>query len=307
MAELRDRCRATLVALACGDALGATVEFEPRERILKRYPGGFREILGGGPFRVGLGETTDDTAMALCIARGLAESATYNPDAVVREFVDWFHSDPKDIGKTTRHALHLLDDGMAWEQAGTETSRARAEGGAGNGSVMRSAPVALRYQGDPDMLVRVSIETAHMTHADPRCTWAAVAVNQAIVHLLHGGGSAGMLDAARAGIGQPEVLSAIAAVPTLERGEVLAGGYVIETMTAAFWCLLTQPSLEDAIVEAVMLGGDTDTTAAVVGALAGAHWGMDAIPARWRTVLWGEDELVRLADRMLDLASDEAS
>ncbi len=240
--------------------------------------------------------------MAIAIARACTAEGI-DLDAVASNFVAWYRSGPKDIGIATSNALALISQGVPWREAGELLQRESLRGVAGNGTVMRCAPLALRFLTDRAGLVHASIETARMTHADPRATWGAVALNQAIVHLLNGNPTAGVLDAATDDLGEPAVVDAIRSVPRLSRDELRSGGYVLDTLAASFWSLLNRDGPEDAIVTAVSLGSDTDTTGAVTGALAGAAYGVGAIPLRWRTMLRVRDELERLAQQLIAWAS----
>lgn len=294
MSTLQDRATGCLLGLACGDALGGTVEFRDRADLDRSYPDGFRDIVGGGPHRLEVGEYTDDTAMALAIARACGEDGI-DLDAVASNFVAWYRAGPKDIGIATAQALALIAQGVPWQEAGEQLQRASREGVAGNGTVMRCAPLALRFRSDPVRLRWSSIETSRMTHADPRATWGAVALNQGIVHLLDTGDRSGLLAAAVAGIEDDRVVEAITNAPGRPRHDVRSGGYVLDTLGAAFWSVLGTETAEAAIVRAVALGSDADTTGAVTGALAGAMYGTPGLPARWLDVLQGAAEIRALA------------
>ncbi len=297
--ELADRAEGCLLGLACGDALGGAVEFSSRAAIARDLPDGVREITGGGPHGLELGEVTDDTQMALAIARACTPVGI-DLDAVIRNFLDWYRSGPKDIGVATSRALSLLDKGVPWCEAGERLLRESHGGVAGNGTVMRCAPVAIRFRSDRERLIRASIDTARMTHADPRATWGAVALNQAIAHLLDGGAVGDVLDVAVDGIGDGRVRNAIVQTPNLQYDELRSSGYVLHTLTASFWCLLNRPNAEEAIVTAVALGEDADTTGAVTGALAGAAWGASTLPARWLDVLQVREEIQSLARQLME-------
>lgn len=297
--DLADRAVGCLLGLACGDALGGAVEFRTRPDLARMFPGGVREITGGGPHGLEPGEITDDTHMALAIARACTADGI-DLDAVVRNFLDWYRSGPKDIGIATSRALSLLDSGVSWPDAAERLQRQSPGGVAGNGTVMRCAPIAIRFRSDRERLVQASIDTAQMTHADPRATWGAVALNQAIVHLLNGGAIDNVLDAAMDGIGDARVTEAITRVPTLSLDELRSGGYVLDTLASSFWCLRNRPDAEEAIVTAVTLGEDADTTGAVTGALAGAAWGGAALPRRWLDALGVHDEVESLARRLAE-------
>lgn len=294
-----DRAEGCFLGLACGDALGGAVEFETREDIARLFPGGVREITGGGPHHLERGEITDDTHMAIAIARGCTADGI-DLERVVGNFLEWYRSGPKDIGIATSRALALIQSGVPWTEAAERLQRESPGGVAGNGTVMRCAPLAIRFRSDRRRLVQASIDTARITHADPRATWGAVALNQAIVHLLDGGTIADVPDAAVDGIGERRVVDAITQMSTLAHDELTSGGYVLDTLTSSSWCLLNRPSAEEAIVTAVTLGADADTTGPVTGALAGAAWGASALPRRWLDVLQVRDEVRELARTLME-------
>lgn len=300
--SLPDRYRGVLLGLASGDALGGPVEFIKRDAIAARFPDGVREFVGGGWLDLDPGEITDDTQQALILCRALGDEG-FNLDAFGEGLVAWFHSLPKDIGNTTRIALEVLASGTPPEQSGEAARAQRGDAGsAANGGVMRCAPVALRFRHDPAALVEASLASARVTHAESRAAWGTVAVNQAVAHLLNGGSVGDAPAAAVVGIPDQRVTDAVLAAAGLPREQVTAGGYVLSTVGAAFWALANFPTAEEVIVQAVSLGEDADSTGAVAGALAGAAYGADALPARWREHVQCRDELVAHADRLLHFA-----
>jgi ADP-ribosyl-[dinitrogen reductase] hydrolase len=166
---------------------------------------------------------------------------------------------------------------------------------------MRAAPVALYARGNRQWLVRHSAESSLITHANPRCVAGCVALNAAIVALLDDP----LADALRHAIeatDHPDIREALENARQQTAESLHAGGSVLSTLRASFWALTEHRSLENSIVAAVNLGQDADTTGAVTGALAGARWGMRAIPQRWLDVLLPREELTELADRLLDLS-----
>lgn len=303
LTETLDRYQGCLAGLACGDALGGPVEFVSRDEMSRRYPEGLRDFIGGGWLHLFPGEITDDTQMTLDVARSLAAHPDPDLDEMAARFLAWRNSGPKDIGNTTRDALDRLARGVPWSEAGEQTFRERgARASAGNGAVMRCAPIAMRFANDSGQLRSVSIDVSRITHANPLCTEASVAVNQALAALLHGTSVAEALEGCGAGIENNEVQLAIARAASADRDQIESGGFVLDTMTAAFWSLRTTSSCEEAIVAAVALGGDSDTTGAVAGALAGARYGYNAIPVRWREQVQHRDELADLAARLFELS-----
>lgn len=297
MTTLRERYEGTLLGLAAGDALGGSVEFMPRSAIRRAFPDGVREITGGGPHDLRRGEITDDTAMALAIARACTRDGI-DLDQVAANFLEWFRSDPKDIGITTSRALSKMDADVPWREIGDLMLAETPQKLAGNGSVMRCAPVALRFRHDREALRQVSLETARMTHPDPMATWGAVALNQAIAWLLDGGALDDVRDAAVDGVENEDVVRAIREAVDRDYADVASSGFVLDTLGASFWAIAHRDSAEEAIVTAVSMGDDSDTTGAVTGALAGACHGVSALPERWLSVLEPRDELVELADRL---------
>ncbi|HEU0116039.1 MAG TPA: ADP-ribosylglycohydrolase family protein [Thermomicrobiales bacterium] len=303
MSTLEDRYRGCLLGLACGDALGGPAEFMTRDGIARAYPDGLRDFVGGGWLDLAPGEITDDTQLTLALARAL-DVRGLDMDAFARELRVWLRSEPKDIGNTTRAALEELAAGAPWDRAGEQALARLPATTASNGAAMRCAPVALRFRREPAALVQASLASARITHAEPRAAWATVAVNQAIVHLLAGGDSASAPSAAARDIPNDEVRRAVLEGSTKPRASLRAGGFVIHTLEAAFWSLRNAENAEAAIVAAVALGEDADTTGAVAGALVGAWQGASALPERWLARLQPRAELTAHADRLLAAAGE---
>ncbi|MDF3041931.1 MAG: putative dinitrogenase reductase activating glycohydrolase, partial [Thermomicrobiales bacterium] len=218
----------------------------------------------------------------------------------------WFRGDPKDIGNTTRIALEALAAGTAPLDVGAAALATRGErAAAANGAVMRCAPVALRFRRDPARLVRASLDSAQVTHAEARASWGTVAVNQAIVHLLNGGAIPDAPAAAVMGVPNGAVREAVLGAAGRRRDEVRAGGFVLETIGASFWSLLGSGSAREAIEMAVALGDDADSTGAVTGALAGAAYGVSALPTTWTESVQFRERLESEAVRLLALSERE--
>ena len=299
---LRDRYIGTLLGLACGDALGGPVEFLKRDVIAARFPTGVTEFIGGGWLDLDPGEVTDDTQQALILAESLTANGL-DLDRFAAGLIAWFRSNPKDIGNTTRIALEALAAGTAPLDAGAIALAARGEqGAAANGGVMRCAPVAMRFRREPNRLIRASLDSARVTHAEARAAWGTVAVNQAIVHLLNGGAIADAPSAAVVGIPNSEVRETVLDAAGRRRDEVRAGGFVLETIGASFWSLLNASSAREAVEMAVALGDDADSTGAVTGALAGAAYGASSLPETWVATVQFRDRLESEAMRLLDLS-----
>ncbi|HYH12206.1 MAG TPA: ADP-ribosylglycohydrolase family protein, partial [Thermomicrobiales bacterium] len=158
-----------------------------------------------------------------------------------------------------------------------------------------------------ERLRSVSIDTARMTHPDPMATWGSVALNQGIAWLLDGGSLDGLVPAAIDGVENEDVLRAIQESVNRKYDDVTSTGFVLDTLRASFWSITNRDSAEEAIVTAVSMGDDTDTTGAVTGALAGALYGVDALPERWLSVLEPRDELIELAGNLLAWSEADAA
>lgn len=300
--SLEDRYRGTLLGLACGDALGGPVEFLSREQIAVAFPNGVKEFVGGGWLHLAPGEVTDDTQQTLILARALVADGL-DLSLLAEGLIAWYRSEPKDIGNTTRVALEALANGTPPGKSGEVALAARgARDAAANGAVMRCAPVALRFRHDPAGLVAASLASARITHAEDRASWSTVAVNQAIVHLLNGGAIVDAPRAAIAGIPNDEVREAVLDAASRARADVSSGGFVLETVGAAFWALAQGISAREVIEYGVALGDDADSTGAVGGALAGAAYGASALPESWTANVQFGDALVSEANRLLALS-----
>ena len=296
----RDRYLGCLVGLALGDALGAPLEFLSRDQIVATW-GEVRDLLGGGWLNVDPGEYTEDTQLAVTLAASIVSLGRVEPQDMARRFVAWLQAGPTDVGKLTRLAIRYHEQGLPWQEVGPRVCIDLIGRCAGNGSVMRCAPVGLLHALRPAQLIRDSILTSQLTHADPQPVWAAVAVNLAIAELL-AGRRANLIPRVAAQIEEPRVQRALLQAPSLARKDVRSGGYVLETLSAAFWALENHPGFEEVVVAAVNLGDDADTVGAVAGALAGAREGFGAIPARWLAQLHDVEPLAELARGLHHLA-----
>lgn len=280
--ELLTRARGALLGLVVGNQLGVPTEhLVTAAAIREAFPTGVRDLLPppkGSPF-------DDDAALTLLLAESLAERGDFDAADVAGRWVRWMQVDGRGLGLTTQRALRLIERGTEPFEAGR---LARREGGtAGNGAVMRCLPVALRFHANVDKLIRVSAQQAAITHADERCTWGAAAVNLAARELLHGNPYFvdEVLHRLR-GVAPRPLVDAIQRVPWEQESDLPiavpnGSGYVVHCVEIAFWCAVHRPSLEEALVFLAEAGGDTDTNAAVAGALLGARDGEAAIPVRW--------------------------
>jgi len=298
-----NRAEGVLLGLACGDALGRPVEFTPAGQIAADH-GTLTEMIGYGTWNQPAGTLTDDTEQALCIARSLVERGRFDPKDVAERFVEWYDSEPFDIGIMTRESIAALKAGSPWNEAGHRVWEASAEGAnAGNGSVMRCPPLALAFSDDPSTLERVSRDSSRITHADPRCTYGCAVLNLTIAGVLQDDPDPLGKAIAHVRSNAPkELVSALE--PIANDGEIEAlstSGYVIDSLQTALHDAFRADGADEAIITAINRGGDTDTIGAITGAVAGARFGASALPKRWVDTIEEQRELTRHAVQLRDL------
>jgi ADP-ribosyl-[dinitrogen reductase] hydrolase len=264
--DVRERAQAAFLGLAVGDALGATVEFMTRSEIRAAH-GVHRELVGGGWLRLAPGEVTDDTEMSLVIARSIAARGEFAARPVAEGFAAWLRGHPVDVGNTCRRGIRRF------MVEGTLESP-YSPGSAGNGAAMRMVPIALATLGDEALLERRALEQAHLTHTHPLSDAACLLVGR-LLHLAILAHSLGQLRSAA------DEAAERCAKLRFEPYRGLATGYVVDTMQTVLHCFFGTRSFEECLVETVNQGGDADTTGAIAGALAGAYYGLEAIPRRW--------------------------
>jgi ADP-ribosyl-[dinitrogen reductase] hydrolase len=300
-----------LLGLACGDALGRPVEFKSAATIEAQH-GTVETMLGDGSHRKPAGTITDDTELALRIARSLVTCGGFDGEDVAERFVDWYETGPFDIGLMTRDSLGRLQRGESWNQAGQAVWESRPEGSnAGNGSVMRCAPYALAFADDPQHLGQVSEQSSAITHADPRCKRGCAVLNLTIAALLRAEDEPlqRALDTTYPEQSDaPEVLTAVEnLLDGVSAAEINNGGYVVDALQAGLYYALDAPSAKDAIIRAVNAGGDADTVGAITGAVAGARFGADGLPDAWLDEIDETAELRGLAGELIELARSEGN
>ena len=298
----RDRFRGALLGLAVGDALGAPAEFLTPVEVRDRW-GVLDEMVGGGCHHVEPGEGTDATEMMLELAESLV-AGSFDPEDVVARYRAWFAAGPRDVSLTTRTAMLALAAGTPWELASRRAYEILGSPTPGNGSLMRCAPVALRYFFDGDTRRRVSLADSALTHFDHLAGWSCVALNELLAAAM-----AGRLEeslpaiAASLDAEDSRVSRALREVADAEPGEIHAGAFVLDSLKAAVWAVLHTTTFEGALVEIVNRGDDCDTVGAVAGALAGARYGADAIPARWLEALLVRERVAAAADGLAERAA----
>ncbi len=297
--DLRIHFRGCLLGLAVGDALGGPLEFMDARTIEKKH-GRVAEMIGGGWLHLKPGQYTDDTQMALLLAQSLAEKGSFDANDIARRFVAWLNSNPPDVGNHTRAVLSkIAADGSDWKSASTNVQRVNSQS-AGNGSLMRSAPVALWDFDDVSSRLEHSRVQSEITHAHQECQWSCALLNSFLFHLMNVGVRDLALERAlnECRDAPGHIRKRVQMAPGKMKSELKPTGYVLDTLDCAIWAFMNSESFEESVVAAVNLGGDADTTGAVCGALAGAFYGEAQIPARWLDVLENRELLAQIATQM---------
>ena len=301
----RDRFRGCLLGLAAGDALGTTLEFKP--------PGTFEpidDIVGGGPFGLEPGQWTDDTAMALCLATSLVECSEFDPADQMQRYVRWWREgylsstgESFDIGITTSAAL------SRFMQHGDPYAGSTDPSSAGNGSLMRLAPVPMRYAGDTAEAIARAADSSRVTHQATEAVDACRYFAGLLVGALRGTDEQSLLSPGyspvdglweRQPLAEKVALIASGSFRDREPPDIRGTGYVVDALEAALWAFDRSDTFREGALLAVNLGDDADTTGAIYGQIAGAHYGAEAIPANWREKLTMAEEITSLADRLHD-------
>jgi ADP-ribosyl-[dinitrogen reductase] hydrolase len=260
------RALGAYLGLAVGDALGATVEFMTAREIAILHTS-HRNITGGGWLRLKPGHVTDDTEMALALGEALLRGGMDDVHVIARAYVRWMQSCPVDIGNTCRRGIRR------YMIQGT-TAATPAPDSAGNGAAMRNLPAVLATLHDEITLERTSLAQAHITHNHPLSDAGLLTLGRMTRRLIRGEGIASA---------QAEVSLLLEYLPEFRFSPWpgMTSGYIVDTIQTVFDAFFTTTSFEDCLVKVVNRGGDADTTGALAGQLAGAHYGVEAIPERW--------------------------
>lgn len=308
--QTKERYRGCLLGLAVGDAVGTTLEF--------KKPGTFEPItdmVGGGPFNLRPGQWTDDTSMALCLGESLIIHKGFEPTDQMERYLRWYRNgyfsstgECFDIGNTVRAALrHFETTGNSF--AGSTDSLA-----AGNGSIMRLAPVPMFYANDFTTAIAHTASSSYTTHAASASVSACQYLGALIVGALNGEDKETLLSSYYTPIPGfwdntflvPEIAEiADGSFKKRNPPDIVGIGYVVKSLEAALWAFYNSQDYREGCLMAANLGNDADTTAAVYGQLAGAYYGESGIPSAWREKLAKRHIIEAMADKLYELANDQ--
>ncbi len=305
--DQRNRFVGALMGLACGDAVGTTVEF--------KSPGTFipvRDMVGGGVFQLQAGAWTDDTSMALCLAESLIERRALDPVDQLTRYLRWYRDGYLsstgvcfDIGNTIRAALH------AYERTGDAFAGSTSPNTAGNGSLMRLAPVPMFFFNAPREALPAAADSSRTTHGAAESVDACRYFAGLLLGALAGEAREKLLSPMYEpipGVWQQEPLSpkietiALGSYKRKNPPDIRGTGYVVASLEAALWAFYHSDSFASGCLAAANLGEDADTTAAIYGQLAGAYYGNEAIPAKWRKKLVMAAEIENYAVQLFQLS-----
>lgn len=285
-----DRIKGALYGVAVGDCLGAPAEFRDQAEIRALF-GEIRDIVPGSVIGARPGCGTDDTAMTLAVAEGIMNTGPLDDpvEKIGAEFVKWLYDAPVGTGATCARSIAYASKGgrvkipkrSAWLKAAEKTHCDLGGKSGGNGTLMRTVPVAL-WKKAPSRCASLATDVSQMTHFDPDAATACVLYCDIIHKIIRGYHLFPAIDKVTSGTEYR------LATRTDVEFEPYPSGYVKDTFKTALWGLAHGKDFEDSLIKIVNLGGDADTTGAIAGGIAGAAYGYSAIPDRWINALDGK-------------------
>ncbi len=292
-----ERFQGTLLGLAAGDAVGTTVEFSPRGTFVP-----LTDMVGGGPFGLKPGQWTDDTSMALCLATSLLECNTFDAQDQMGRYCRWAETGylscipgpAFDIGGTVASAL------QKFKNTGEPLAGSSNPYSAGNGCIMRLAPIPMFYFPHLDKVEEYSAKSSQTTHSARESIDACRLFGRMICRALLG------QSREEIALGDSKTLRGAPSIVEIARGsylqkkemDITGSGYVVQSLEAAMWCFMKTDSYREAILAAANLGDDADTTAAICGQVAGAYYSVSGIPSDWLDKLAMRKEITQIADQL---------
>lgn len=291
-----NKIRGALFGLAIGDAMGATTEFMESDEIANTF-GKVNKLIGGGWLNLAPGEETDDTQMTIAVAKGIIDNPNNPIPEIGRHFLTWRNSDPKDIGSIVSTSLMFYDVTNSWTESSKKAHTLLGGKSAGNGSLMRCLPIALAYS-DSIKIIAFTKQQSQMTHYDVLATEACLINNSIASKILSGVDlKTSIKETIRDNETYAEVLD--------KYPERSPDGFVVGTLKWVLRALYISNSYQEVVETLVNVGGDSDTTSAIAGGLAGLYWGYDAIPQEHIDKLLVKDELERIAQELFSLRKNK--
>jgi ADP-ribosyl-[dinitrogen reductase] hydrolase len=295
--DINNKVKGCLVGLACGDAVGTTLEFKQKGTFTP-----LTDMVGGGPSDLLPGEWTDDTSMALCLAYSLLHKNGFDPVDQMNRYCNWYQygymsstGECFDIGATVAAALNQ------YLKTGNPFSGSVEERASGNGSLMRLAPIAIFYHSHPENLIFYAGESSRTTHGSALCIDSCRYFASLLVKAFFSDQKSDLLTTFYKP--ESEKVARIAQGLYLHKAyeDLTGSGYVIESLESALWCFHQSSTFEEAVLLAANIGNDADTTAAICGQIAGAFYGFDAIPEAWRNRLCEGEAIADVAIKLINI------
>lgn len=297
------------MGLAVGDALGAPYEGMPTVSADL-----CKSMQGGGDLQLKIGEWTDDTAMTLCLSESLIVNGGFYAFDQIKRYRDWYEHGYNSatgrsigIGQAVRIALERFNATNEPFSGSSDPTTA------GNGSLMRICPIPLAYAHDFDQCITYAAESSKTTHSAPEAIDACCYYAGLIWGAISGESKGKLLSSCYSPIGGywekyplSDAIQEIAQGDYInkKKNEIKSNSYVVNTMEAALWCFYNTDTFEDGLIRAITLGGDTDTTGAVYGQLAGAYYGYEKIPSRWSKEILRKQHIIATAEQLLKLSNE---
>ncbi len=281
--DTKTRILGGLFGVACGDALGMTLENMDKEEI-NNY-GYLKEIVGGGVFDLKPGSTTDTTLMMLCVAKGILNNPEDPKDKIGDEFIKVYKDLIKYGGTTVKCTIEKFLECKNWYEASLHSSEVLNWQATGNGALKRSLPVALYYK-DYDEMLKITKEQSELTHRSKIGERACLLYNTLVYYYINGYDKD---DALKIGL---KNFDEFYEITTINKHSLNSSPFVVDSLMCAIWCIMNTSTAEEAICEAINLGGNSGSIGAITGGLAGVYYGYDALPKKWTNIIDKKEELL---------------
>lgn len=304
---MKEKFRATLLGLAVGDAMGGPLEFMSVNQIQIKH-GTVTSMIGGGWLQLRPGQYTDDTTLMMATAESLSEHRQVNLEDLSKRYLKWYQSDPQAIGQITRATLGLMHEGAGIEEAAAKADAELSADNDDSDPLPRCVPLALLYCASPERLMKETARVAKLTHYNKKVISAAVTLNLVLSRILNGETERQKIFSQVAQLLDENELGLYNMLPDIagkKEEDLRTSSRVQDTLETALWTLWMKKNYRECIATVINLGGDTDTIAAITGALAGAYYGEQGIPAEWLKHLEDKNIIAGLAGRLYKIMAEK--
>lgn len=286
----KDKILGALFGVACGDALGATLQFIDKKTGECNF-GYLNNIIGGGVMRLKPGEVTDDTMMTIAVAEGILQDKSNPIEFIGKQLLKWYDENPKDIGITNQLSIEKFKLYGNWSEASLKTYESLNGKTNGSGSLKRCLPIAISYENFNEM-IGVTSRQSYMTHQSRQAEEACIIYNSLIYKYFHGEEK---MEALKEVLKKHEKYQKVL---TMNKNELKPYGDVTNTLISSLYCFINENNCENIICEAVNLYGESDTVGSMAGGLAGVYYGFNALPYRWIDKILIRDKLIIIGEQL---------